>query len=117
MKLLEEEGGEFLEDSSGLRGGEGLRWILKKVVQCGEVVEEIVDGCPGEWNDVIRFPAAREEQNNSPLRRLRRKLQKLSSSVNYEKNKEGKEVCGSIIFFFFGLVNEDLDLECSRLGE
>lgn len=72
-------------------------WIQEKIVQCGKVVGVSVDSCQGGWDDVIRIAANREKLNRAELTSAKsrkqgmRELQKLPSSINYEKLKVGKQ--------------------------
>lgn len=65
-------------------------------MQCGKAVRVMVDHCPEGWKGVVRFVEDRERQNREELLGSRpknkgvRELQKLESSINYEKIGESK---------------------------
>lgn len=75
---------------------EGTRWLSEKIVQCGKTIGVMVDCCPGGRNDVVKYVVAKEKQNrddflsSKPKKKGVRELHNLSSSINYEKSKEGK---------------------------
>lgn len=84
-----------------LKEGTKLGWISGKIVLFGKAVGVTVDAYPGGWDDVIRFAHPRKQQNREDFyiskgkKKGTRELQKLSSSVNYEKTREGKQRHGS----------------------
>lgn len=57
-----------------------------------------IEKCPRGWNDVVEFAKSREKQNQNellgftPKRIGARELQNLSTTVNYERGKEGTQM-------------------------
>lgn len=85
------------EGDRGEVGGAKV-WLPEKILQFRRAVGLSVEKCPGGCNDVMEFAKSREKQNqeellgSTPKRRGARELQNLSTTVNYEKGKEGTQI-------------------------